>query len=139
LLFSSGSDSPSFSTLAGNSRPSANNRTHAACTRRSSFELTPAYTTVRWVHWPARISAPSDRTRTEYAGKRSAHRNSSSPPSSRSSIPFPYPTDAGIQLYLDQLKIKNPKAAQADIKDYINARFVKELDDSGFIKALYRK
>jgi hypothetical protein len=31
---------------------------------------------------------------------------------------------------------KNPKAAQADVKEYIDARFVKELDDSGFIKGL---
>ena len=48
----------------------------------------------------ARISSEgrrhSERTRTEYAGKRSAQRNSSSPPSSRSSMPLPYPTDAGF-------------------------------------------
>ena len=34
---------------------------------------------------------------------------------------------------------KNPKAVQADIKDYIDARFVNELEDSGFIKALYKR
>jgi len=51
----------------------------------------------------------------------------------------PYPPPDGYQLVLQDMAEKNPKAAQADIKDYINARFVKELDDSGFIKALYRK
>jgi hypothetical protein len=34
---------------------------------------------------------------------------------------------------------KNPKAAQANVKDFNDTRFVKELEDSGFIKALYRK
>jgi len=33
----------------------------------------------------------------------------------------------------------NPKAAQANVKDYVDLSFVKELEDSGFIKALYRK
>jgi hypothetical protein len=33
----------------------------------------------------------------------------------------------------------NPKAAQANAKDYIDTRFVKELEDSGFIKSLYGK
>jgi len=51
----------------------------------------------------------------------------------------PYPPPDGYQLVLQDMAEKNPKAAQADIKDYINARCVKELDDSGFIKALYRK
>jgi len=51
----------------------------------------------------------------------------------------PYPPPDGYQLVLQDMAEKNPKAAQADIKDYIDARFVKELEDSGFIKALYRK
>jgi hypothetical protein len=34
---------------------------------------------------------------------------------------------------------KNPKAAQANAKDYVDLRFVKELEDSGFIKNLYGK
>ena len=51
----------------------------------------------------------------------------------------PYPPPDGYQLVLQDMAEKNPKAAQADVKEYIDARFVKELDDSGFIKALYRK
>jgi NitT/TauT family transport system substrate-binding protein len=51
----------------------------------------------------------------------------------------PYPPPDGYQLVLQDLAEKNPKAAQANIKDYIDSRFVKELEDSGFIKNLYRK
>jgi NitT/TauT family transport system substrate-binding protein len=51
----------------------------------------------------------------------------------------PYPPADGYQLVLQDIAEKNPKAAQANVKDYIDTRFVKELEDSGFIKALYRK
>ncbi|MGH7928902.1 MAG: ABC transporter substrate-binding protein [Candidatus Binatia bacterium] len=51
----------------------------------------------------------------------------------------PYPPADGYQLVLRDIAEKNPKAAKANVKDYIDARFVKELEDSGFIKALYKK
>ena len=51
----------------------------------------------------------------------------------------PYPPAAGYQLVLQEMAERNPKAAQANVKDYIDTRFIKELEDSGFIKALYRK
>jgi NitT/TauT family transport system substrate-binding protein len=51
----------------------------------------------------------------------------------------PYPPADGYQLVLQDIAEKNPKAAQANVKDYIDTRFVKELEDSGFIKALYRR
>jgi NitT/TauT family transport system substrate-binding protein len=51
----------------------------------------------------------------------------------------PYPPAEGYQLVLQDMAEKNPKAAQANVKDYIDTRFVKELEDSGFIKGLYRK
>ncbi len=51
----------------------------------------------------------------------------------------PYAPIDGYQLVLQDLAEKNPKAAQANVKDYIDSRFVKELEDSGFIKGLYRK
>jgi len=51
----------------------------------------------------------------------------------------PYPPAEGYQLVLQDMAEKNPKAAQANVKDYIDTRFVKELEDSGFIKTLYRK
>ena len=51
----------------------------------------------------------------------------------------PYAPIEGYQLVLQDIAEKNPKAAQANVKDYIDLRFVKELEDSGFIKNLYRK
>ena len=51
----------------------------------------------------------------------------------------PYPPIDGYQLILQDMAEKNPKAAQANAKDYIDLRFVKELEDSGFIKNLYAK
>ena len=51
----------------------------------------------------------------------------------------PYPPAEGYQLVLQDMAEKNPKAAQANVKDYIDTRFIKELEDSGFIKGLYRK
>ena len=51
----------------------------------------------------------------------------------------PYPPIDGYQLVLNDIAEKNPKAAQANVKEYVDSRFVKELEDSGFIKGLYRK
>lgn len=53
-------------------------------------------------------------------------------------LKVPYPTEPGIQLYLDQLKIKNPKAAQARPSDFTDVSFLKELESSGFIDKLYK-
>jgi NitT/TauT family transport system substrate-binding protein len=53
-------------------------------------------------------------------------------------LKVPYPTEPGIQLYLDQLKIKNPKAAQAKPSDFTDISFLKELESSGFIEKLYK-
>jgi NitT/TauT family transport system substrate-binding protein len=51
----------------------------------------------------------------------------------------PYPPPEGYQLILQDMATTNPKAAQANVRDYVDSRFVKELEDSGFIKNLYRK
>lgn len=51
----------------------------------------------------------------------------------------PYPPIDGYQLVLQDMAEKNPKAAQANVKDFIDARFVKELEESGFIKGLYKR
>jgi NitT/TauT family transport system substrate-binding protein len=51
----------------------------------------------------------------------------------------PYPPIDGYQLILQDMAEKNPKAAQANARDYVDLRFVKELEDSGFIKSLYGK
>ena len=51
----------------------------------------------------------------------------------------PYPTMDGYQLVLQDMAATNPKAAKANVKEMVDMRFVKELEDSGFIKALYGK
>jgi NitT/TauT family transport system substrate-binding protein len=48
----------------------------------------------------------------------------------------PYPTEPGIQLYLDQLKSSNPRAAQAKPSDFTDVSFLKEMESSGFIGKL---
>jgi NitT/TauT family transport system substrate-binding protein len=51
----------------------------------------------------------------------------------------PYPTPEGVKTMLDDLAIKNPKAAAADPKSFVDLSFIKELETSGFIKQLYKK
>src|SRR6266850_1970573 len=50
----------------------------------------------------------------------------------------PYPTEPGIQIYLDQLKPKNPKAVQAKPSDFTDISFLKELESSGYIDKMYK-
>ncbi len=50
----------------------------------------------------------------------------------------PYPTEPGIQLFLDQLKLKNPKAGQVKPSEFTDVSFLKELESSGAIDRLYR-
>src|SRR5687767_9444980 len=52
---------------------------------------------------------------------------------------IPYPTPDGVKTMLDDLAPRNPKAAAADPKAFVDMSLVKELDQSGFIKQLYRK
>lgn len=51
----------------------------------------------------------------------------------------PYPPLDGYQTILQDIAPTNPKAAKANVKDFVDMRFVKELEDSGFIKNLYKK
>jgi NitT/TauT family transport system substrate-binding protein len=50
----------------------------------------------------------------------------------------PYPTESGIQLFLDQLKAKNPKAGQVKPSEFTDVSFLKELESSGYIERLYK-
>lgn len=49
-----------------------------------------------------------------------------------------YPTLAGIQTVLDAIADENPKAKAARPQDFVDARFIKELDESGYIDGLYK-
>jgi len=51
----------------------------------------------------------------------------------------PYPTPEGVKTMLDDLAPKNPKAAAADPKTFVDMSLIRELDSSGFIKQLYRR
>ncbi|MBI2997061.1 MAG: ABC transporter substrate-binding protein [Deltaproteobacteria bacterium] len=51
---------------------------------------------------------------------------------------IPYPTEPGIQLFLDQLKSRNPKAGQVRPSDFTDISFLKELESSGYIDRLYK-
>jgi len=51
----------------------------------------------------------------------------------------PYPPPEGYQGVLQEMASSNPKAAALNVKEIVDARFVKELEDSGFIAGLYKK
>jgi ABC-type nitrate/sulfonate/bicarbonate transport system substrate-binding protein len=51
----------------------------------------------------------------------------------------PYPVPEGVKTMLDDLAPRNPKAAAADPKSFVDMSFVAELESAGFIKQLYRK
>ena len=49
-----------------------------------------------------------------------------------------YPSLAGLKLVLDSIVKEDSKAADAKPEEFVDFRFVKELDDSGFIDQLYK-
>jgi NitT/TauT family transport system substrate-binding protein len=51
----------------------------------------------------------------------------------------PYATLPGIQVIIDELAQKNPKAKSARPEDFIDMSFVKKLDDEGYFERLYKK
>ena len=50
----------------------------------------------------------------------------------------PYPTVEGIKAVLDELSPKLPAAKTAQPRDFMDPRFIEELDRSGFIDRLYK-
>ena len=50
----------------------------------------------------------------------------------------PYPSLKAIQTSLDKIGGEDPKVTERDPKSFADESFVKELDDNGFIKALYK-
>ncbi len=49
----------------------------------------------------------------------------------------PYVSEAGVQTVLDLLAETEPQAADAKPSQFIDNSYVRELDDSGFIRQLY--
>ncbi len=52
--------------------------------------------------------------------------------------PVPYPRVDAIKVGMDQVALTNPKAKDADPNQFFDARWVEELDKSGFIASLYK-
>jgi ABC-type nitrate/sulfonate/bicarbonate transport system substrate-binding protein len=50
----------------------------------------------------------------------------------------PYPDAPGIQGVLDELAADNPRAREVSPRDFYDDRFVRELEESGFIQSLSR-
>jgi hypothetical protein len=50
----------------------------------------------------------------------------------------PLPIIVAMRAVLEELELRNPKAKGQDPKKYFDDRFVRELQTSGFIDALYR-
>jgi ABC-type nitrate/sulfonate/bicarbonate transport system substrate-binding protein len=54
-------------------------------------------------------------------------------------LDVPYADPAGIKTLLDDMAPKNPKAAAADPKSFVDQSFVQEMESSGFIKQLLKR
>ena len=54
-------------------------------------------------------------------------------------LDVPYADPAGIKTLLDDMAAKNPKAAAADPKSFVDQSFVQEMESSGFIKQLSKR
>jgi ABC-type nitrate/sulfonate/bicarbonate transport system substrate-binding protein len=50
----------------------------------------------------------------------------------------PYPSVKGIEAVLEEISTRNPAAKKAKPTQFYDARFIKELDESGFVAKLYR-
>jgi NitT/TauT family transport system substrate-binding protein len=51
----------------------------------------------------------------------------------------PYVSEKGLQAVIDFIRQRNPQTPNVKAQEFMDNRFIKELDDSGFIKALYNR
>ena len=51
----------------------------------------------------------------------------------------PYVSEKGLQAVIDFIRQRNPQTPNVKAAEFMDNRFIKELDDSGFIKALYTR
>lgn len=49
-----------------------------------------------------------------------------------------YPSLAGLKTALDSMEKEDPKAKETKPENFVDSRFIKELDQSGFIDSLYK-
>jgi hypothetical protein len=50
----------------------------------------------------------------------------------------PYPAPEGIQPILDEISLQNPEAKSYKPEDFIDTTVVKQLEQSGFVRSVYR-
>jgi NitT/TauT family transport system substrate-binding protein len=50
---------------------------------------------------------------------------------------IPYVSERGLQAVLDITRSRNPQSPNVKVQEFMDNRFIKELEDSGFIKSLY--
>jgi NitT/TauT family transport system substrate-binding protein len=50
----------------------------------------------------------------------------------------PYVSEKGLQAVIDFIRQRNPQTPNVKAGDFMDNRYIKELDDSGFIKGLYK-
>jgi hypothetical protein len=53
--------------------------------------------------------------------------------------PVPYPSVEAMQAVVAQLAESNPKARGVDAKVYVNDRYLKRLEEEGFVKKIWSK
>ena len=53
--------------------------------------------------------------------------------------PVPYPSVVAMQAVVDQIAETNPKARGIDAKNYVNDRYLKRLEEEGFVKTIWGK
>lgn len=53
--------------------------------------------------------------------------------------PVPYPSVEAMQAVLTQLAETNPKARNVDAKNYVSDRYLRQLEDEGFVKKIWGK
>ncbi len=60
-------------------------------------------------------------------------------PNSKMLSPAPYPNSKGVQAVLDEVLQTKKDAKKVTLDDLVDDSFVKELDQSGYVKSLYEK
>jgi ABC-type nitrate/sulfonate/bicarbonate transport system substrate-binding protein len=53
--------------------------------------------------------------------------------------PVPHPSVSAMQAVVDQIAESNPKARGIDAKNYVNDRYLKRLEEEGFVKKIWGK
>jgi ABC-type nitrate/sulfonate/bicarbonate transport system substrate-binding protein len=53
--------------------------------------------------------------------------------------PVPYPSVTAMQAVVDQIAESNPKARGVDAKNYVTDRYLKRLEEEGFVKKIWGK